>query len=134
MSLVSPSAYWGVVAAGTGGTQLDATVGEWVRAFEIKDSGAVEWVRAGTQQRATRSGIARDVESYPTGCEREFAIVATTTTQAPGTQAMMNAMFSEWRRLQVLLSPDAGQVYMKITRTADDDAATIERCMEGVEW
>lgn len=125
MSLTGPSAWWDVAADGTGGTQLDATVGEWEREFHVRNLGTVQWQRFNSLVRATRAGNVRDASSVPVGCERAFVIQATNGSVTPGTQAALNAAISEWRRLEKLLSPDAGEVYLKITRTDDDDSTTV---------
>lgn len=125
MALTAPSAYWDTDAAGASGTQLDATVGQWVRQFIIKDIGTIKWDHHHAVQRQTRCGAVDTAMSVPLPVERKFVIRCSNANETPGSQAMLNAQISEWRRLQTLLSPDAGEVYMKITRTDDDDSTPV---------
>lgn len=113
--MTTQSAWIGTSYLGAGGTQIDATVGDWTRRFDLYDAGSVEYAPA-VSPHIHPVGDQQVAPTRPRSTEMDFEVVSTTTATTVGTDAREGAALDEWRLLNTLFKPYQGRTHLKVHR------------------
>ena len=116
----------GTTYLGASGTVIGATVGDWVRVFELSDSGTVEYDQR-YDAHPMPVGAQVSAASLPRWGQLSFAVLSTTTATTAGTAGREAAALDEWRLLNALFKPYTGRQHLTVTRknAADADVVSV---------
>jgi hypothetical protein len=109
------SAWIGTTYLGAGGTQIDATVGDWVRRFDLYETGSVQYSPS-VARHIQSVGDQQVAATRPGSSSLSFEVMSSTTATTAGTDAREGAALDEWRLLNTLFKPYTGRQYLKVHR------------------